>query len=129
MIVVALGWANLAPGAYDAVWNRVLSVRIGPLSAAPPVRDRVNSGLGTLFFSVVGLEARRGLSSQCPAAVTVAAVVARIPAGARLRRRSLSPRPFDLRSVGAIGRRSPADHLALSLRHFRSTAAAGLPAR
>ncbi|MEV4596686.1 Na+/H+ antiporter NhaA [Amycolatopsis sp. NPDC049253] len=58
-IVVALAWANLAPGVYDAVWNWVLSVRVGPLSAALPVRDWVNSGLMTLFFLVVGLEARR----------------------------------------------------------------------
>lgn len=56
---IALAWANAAPGAYHAFWSWVLTVRIGPLSAALDLRGWVNSGLMTLFFLVVGLEARR----------------------------------------------------------------------
>ncbi|MGH3621296.1 MAG: Na+/H+ antiporter NhaA, partial [Sciscionella sp.] len=58
-IAVALVWANFAPGAYHAFWSWVLTVRIGPLSAALDLRGWVSSGLMTLFFLVVGLEARR----------------------------------------------------------------------
>jgi Na+/H+ antiporter NhaA len=58
-VVLALAWANLAPAGYDAFWSLVLPVRLGPLSASLDLRDWVNSGLMTLFFLVVGLEARR----------------------------------------------------------------------
>jgi Na+/H+ antiporter NhaA len=58
-IVAALVWANAAPRAYNAFWGWVLTVRIGPLAANLDLRDWVNSGLMTLFFLVVGLEARR----------------------------------------------------------------------
>jgi Na+/H+ antiporter NhaA len=58
-IVVAIVWANVAPGGYDAFWGYVCPLRIGPLSASHDLRTWVNSGLMTLFFLVVGLEARR----------------------------------------------------------------------
>ena len=58
-IVVAIVWANVAPGGYDAFWGYVCTLRIGPLSATHDLRTWVNSGLMTLFFLVVGLEARR----------------------------------------------------------------------
>ncbi|WP_157494517.1 Na+/H+ antiporter NhaA [Kutzneria sp. 744] len=58
-IALALTWANLAPSAYVEFWALPLDVRLGPLSAALSLRDWVNSGLMTLFFLVVGLEARR----------------------------------------------------------------------
>jgi uncharacterized protein (DUF427 family) len=61
MLVAAVGlaliWANVAPEAYHALWNWVFSVRIGP--ADLDLRTWVNSGLMTLFFLVVGLEAPR----------------------------------------------------------------------
>ena len=58
-IVVAIAAANVAPGGYDAFWGYVCTLRIGPLSATHDLRTWVNSGLMTLFFLVVGLEARR----------------------------------------------------------------------
>jgi Na+/H+ antiporter NhaA len=58
-IAVALTWANIAPSGYVEFWALPLDVRLGPLSAALSLRDWVNSGLMTLFFLVVGLEARR----------------------------------------------------------------------
>jgi len=58
-VLLALLWANLAPGGYAAFWGWHLAVRVGPLGASLDQRDWVNSGLMTLFFLVVGLEARR----------------------------------------------------------------------
>jgi Na+/H+ antiporter NhaA len=58
-IVVALLWANLFPGSYEGFWQTGLSVRLGGLGIGLDLREWVNSGLMTLFFLVVGLEARR----------------------------------------------------------------------
>ena len=58
-ILVALLWANLAPGSYDRVWRTELAVRLGERGLGMDLRAWVNSGLMTLFFLVVGLEARR----------------------------------------------------------------------
>jgi Na+/H+ antiporter NhaA len=57
--VVALAWANAHPSSYQAVWGLRLSVRVGDWSGSAALRQCVNSGLMTLFFLVVGLEARR----------------------------------------------------------------------
>ncbi|TCC15659.1 Na+/H+ antiporter NhaA [Kribbella sindirgiensis] len=58
-IVAALVWANVAPGSYDEVWRTELSVGLGPDVLSLPLHEWINSGLMTLFFLVVGLEARR----------------------------------------------------------------------
>src|SRR2546423_3148221 len=58
-IVVALVWANVAPGAYDEFWRTELSVAVGHRELGLDLREWINSGLMTLFFLVVGLEARR----------------------------------------------------------------------
>ena len=58
-IVIALVWANLDPAGYDAVWRTTFSVRLGDVGIARDLHTWVNSGLMTLFFLVVGLEARR----------------------------------------------------------------------
>jgi Na+/H+ antiporter NhaA len=58
-IVVALLWANLFPGSYEDFWQTTLSIRLGGVGIGLDLRDWVNSGLMTLFFLVVGLEARR----------------------------------------------------------------------
>jgi Na+/H+ antiporter NhaA len=58
-VVLALLWANLTPAGYETFWTSDLPVRLGPLALNLDLRTWVNSGLMTLFFLVVGLEARR----------------------------------------------------------------------
>jgi Na+/H+ antiporter NhaA len=60
-IVVALGWANINMSSYESVWRTSLSVRLGTVGMTYDLRTWINSGLMTLFFLVVGLEARREL--------------------------------------------------------------------
>jgi Na+/H+ antiporter NhaA len=57
--VAALVWANVAAGSYGHVWHTMLSIRIGGDGITQDLRHWVNDGLMTLFFFVVGLEARR----------------------------------------------------------------------
>lgn len=57
--LAALAWANIAPGTYETLWDTELSVRLGGGGVSLDLREWVNSGLMTLFFFVVGLEARR----------------------------------------------------------------------
>ncbi|GAA3436008.1 Na+/H+ antiporter NhaA [Kutzneria kofuensis] len=58
-IVLALLWSNVDNGSYEGFWRISLSVRLGGTEVAEDLRTWVNSGLMTLFFLVVGLEARR----------------------------------------------------------------------
>src|SRR3954453_900031 len=58
-IVAALAWANIDASSYEAVWQTEFSVRLGATGISLELHDWVNSGLMTLFFLVVGLEARR----------------------------------------------------------------------
>ncbi|MGW7048626.1 Na+/H+ antiporter NhaA [Streptomyces avermitilis] len=57
--LTALAWANIGSGAYETFWQTQLSVRLGAHGVSLELREWVNSGLMTLFFFVVGLEARR----------------------------------------------------------------------
>src|SRR4051794_40825122 len=58
-IVVAMIWANVADGSYERFWHLDLSVRLADAGISLTLREWVNSGLMTLFFLVVGVEARR----------------------------------------------------------------------
>jgi Na+/H+ antiporter NhaA len=57
--VAALVWVNIDESSYERLWETMLSIRLGDAGIALDLRGWVNSGLMTLFFLVVGLEARR----------------------------------------------------------------------
>src|SRR6266404_5356877 len=57
--LVALAWVNIDSGWYERLWQTQLSIRVGGSSVALDLRHWVNNGLMTLFFFVIGLEARR----------------------------------------------------------------------
>jgi len=57
--VAALIWANISAASYEEVWLTNFSIRLGDVGITRDLRTWINSGLMTLFFLVVGLEARR----------------------------------------------------------------------
>ncbi|MGO9750831.1 MAG: Na+/H+ antiporter NhaA [Solirubrobacteraceae bacterium] len=60
--VLALVWANSPwSHSYSALWSTTLEIRIGARGISADLRQWVNEGLMTLFFLVVGLEAKRQL--------------------------------------------------------------------
>lgn len=58
---VALLWANVSPSTYASLWDTELAISLGGHDLALNLREWVNQGLMTLFFLVVGLEAKREL--------------------------------------------------------------------
>ena len=61
-VVVALLWSNSPwSDSYTSLWETRLAVEFGDHGIALDLRERVNQGLMTLFFLVVGLEAKREL--------------------------------------------------------------------
>lgn len=57
-VAAAVAWANVGDS-YERFWTTDLAISFGEARMAHPLRDWVNSGLMTLFFVVIGLEARR----------------------------------------------------------------------
>jgi Na+/H+ antiporter NhaA len=61
-VLVALAWANSPwPDSYTSVWETQLTIRLGDHALGQDLRGWVDQGLMTLFFLVVGLEAKREL--------------------------------------------------------------------
>jgi Na+/H+ antiporter NhaA len=58
-VVAALAWVNADPSAYEAFWRTQLSVTIGGHGLTKDLQGWVNDALMTVFFLVMGLEARR----------------------------------------------------------------------
>jgi Na+/H+ antiporter NhaA len=59
-IGLALLWSN-SPwhGTYDAFWHTPIALAVGPWTLGADLRTWIDEGLMTLFFLVVGLEAKR----------------------------------------------------------------------
>jgi Na+/H+ antiporter NhaA len=87
-VVAALIWANALPHDYIAVWATRLTISVGHHGISATLRNWIDQGLMTLFFLVVGLEAKRQLDLgelrdrqrvAVPAAAAICGVI--VPAG------------------------------------------------
>jgi Na+/H+ antiporter NhaA len=61
-VIAALLWANSPwSDSYSSVWETKLSIRLGGAEISADLRQWIGEGLMTIFFLVVGLEAKREL--------------------------------------------------------------------
>jgi Na+/H+ antiporter NhaA len=59
-VVLALAWSNSPwQSSYDAFWHAPIALTVGPWTLGADLRTWIDEGLMTLFFLVVGLEAKR----------------------------------------------------------------------
>ncbi|MBV2353814.1 Na+/H+ antiporter NhaA [Streptomyces sp. J2-1] len=58
-VAAALLWANLDARSYETVWATRFTVGLGSYELSLELHEWINAGLMSLFFFVVGLEARR----------------------------------------------------------------------
>jgi Na+/H+ antiporter NhaA len=58
-VVLAVVWCTTAADGYESFWSTPLTIAVGDHHLGETLRVWVNSGLMTIFFLVVGLEARR----------------------------------------------------------------------
>src|SRR5688572_105921 len=57
--LAALVWVNVHASSYEELWETTLSIDLGSLGVSLSLREWLNSGLMTIVFFVLGLEARR----------------------------------------------------------------------
>ena len=57
--IAALVWVNVDESSYESLWETTFSIELGGHGVSLDLRHWVNSGLMTVFFFVLGLEARR----------------------------------------------------------------------
>ena len=57
--LAALVWVNVHASSYEELWETTLSIDLGGSGVSLSLREWVNSGLMTIVFFVLGLEARR----------------------------------------------------------------------
>jgi NhaA family Na+:H+ antiporter len=127
--IVALVWANVAPGSYEAFWHTESAAGVGGFELHLDLRGVVNDLLMAIFFYVVALEVKRefifgALRDRAYAALPVAAAFGTM-VGAGLTYTAVNligdgnmdgwaipiatDIAFALAALGLVGRRAPAE--------------------